>query len=308
MPSNKEKLNSLRKKYATRVLSEEEEIRLKKALLKCFADVQRVCDKYNLSIMLGGGSCLGAIRHRGFIPWDDDLDVNMPREDFEKLKLVFDGELGDKYELNAPNYSKKSLSRFPKILVKNTKFVELGMSINDPKAMIKIDLFTAENIPDNPFIKNFKGMFCNLLMGIAGAVSAYESYQLVRNEGLYRENEELRNSGKQKRIIGFFFSLFGNRQVWFNRIDRHIQYGKESKHIGFPTGRRHYFGEIHEVFSVLPLSEAQFENLKVNVPGDADAYLRKLYGDDYMQIPPEKEREGHFVVDIVFDENVIDVM
>mgnify|MGYP000934529859 FL=1 len=68
-----------------------------------YSDILRVCEKYNIRVMLGGGSALGAVRHGGFIPWDDDLDLIMPREDYNKFISVFDKELSDLYEITSPN-------------------------------------------------------------------------------------------------------------------------------------------------------------------------------------------------------------
>ena len=84
MKSFKETVNQ---KYRTdpsvRHLSDEELEKLKHVLLEIYLDIQAVCDKYGLVCMLLGGSALGAVRHKGFIPWDDDLDIGMPRDDYE---------------------------------------------------------------------------------------------------------------------------------------------------------------------------------------------------------------------------------
>ena len=78
-------------------LSDDERYKLKQCLMEIYQDITFICKKYNLTFMLGGGSALGAVRHKGFIPWDDDLDLMMSREDYNKLIKVFPKEVGDKY-------------------------------------------------------------------------------------------------------------------------------------------------------------------------------------------------------------------
>ena len=85
-----------------RELTDKERERLRKCLFSIYKDIALVCSKYGLCFMLGGGSVLGAVRHKGFIPWDDDIDLMMPREDYMKFISVFNKELGNKYDLFYP--------------------------------------------------------------------------------------------------------------------------------------------------------------------------------------------------------------
>ena len=83
--------------------SSPEDIRLaQQEIFGIYQDVKRVCDEEGLRLILSGGSCLGAVRHGGFIPWDDDMDTVMPREDYERLKELFDSRLGDRYIMQVP--------------------------------------------------------------------------------------------------------------------------------------------------------------------------------------------------------------
>ncbi len=298
MNESKAAISELRRNGNGRTLTDEELDRLKKVLLRCYTDVAEVCKKYDIQVMLGGGSCLGAIRHKGFIPWDDDFDINMPRKDYERFKKIFDKELGDKYILDAPNYSKSTSNRFPKVLVKGTRLIELGMTENEEFGMIKIDIFTAESIPNNPIIRMIKGYYCNLIMAIAGSVQYIEWYKRDKNNPLFKTTEMIK-FGSKRRILGGLFS-FKNSQFWFDKVDKIVQYNKESSYVGFPTGRNHYFGEIHNKDDIFPLSKAIFEGKEVYVAHDVDKYLKKLYGSDYMILPPEEKREAHMIMDIKF--------
>ncbi len=141
MESFKSLLNSLSHDSSLRQLTDEEVQKLRAVFLEAFQDLSDCCEKHNLTIMLIGGTVIGAVRHKGFIPWDDDLDVAMPRDDFEKLKEIFETELGYKYILSSPNYKNNANNRFPMMLVKDTLFVEAGNSPEDEVSKIKIDIF-----------------------------------------------------------------------------------------------------------------------------------------------------------------------
>lgn len=282
-----------------RELTIEENESLKKCLAQMLQDVNDVCKKYELTLMLGGGSALGCVRHQGFIPWDDDLDVMMLRKDYEKLKEVFEKELGDKYILSAPNTKEKSKARFPKILKKNTTLKELTDLKSDLPSGVFLDIFLIENIPQNKFWRKIKGIWCNVLMFASTQAYAFEN----RSECLKKymcQTRKGKTSYRIRMVLGWLCSIIPSWK-WFNAVDCAIQHKKETKILGMPTGRKHYFGEIHSKDVLLPVSYGLFCNKTVHLPGKCDIYLRTLYGEHYMQLPPEDKRERHFIVE--FDLN-----
>ena len=300
MKSYKKLLNSLSKDDSLRKLTDAEIARLRCVFLEAFCDLSACCEKHGITVMLIGGSVLGAVRHKGFIPWDDDLDVAITRSDFEKLKSVFDGELGAKYILSSPNYRNNASNRFPKMLVKDTLFVEAGCSPEDEWSKIKIDIFIIESVPDGKLRKILKGLWCTLLMGMGSYEETYEN-QNVFFEHYMCKTDEGRKEYKRRLRLGKLFSFF-SFQRWMNIIDASCQYKKETSLMGIPTGRGHYFGEIRPRDTFVPASVGEFEGMRVKLPHNPHDYLCNLYGHDYMTLPPMENRERHFIVDIRFKE------
>lgn len=263
--------------------------KLKKTLLEIYLDIEKVCKENGLVCMLLGGSALGAIRHNGFIPWDDDLDIGMPRDDYEHFKDLFKSQLGDKYILNAPNYEGIPTNRFPKVLKKGTKFVEAGM-IDDDRACIKVDIFVIENVPNSSFLRTLKGFRCTALMFIGGHVLSFEGWK--------KHNSNKKMSRRQ--FVGMLFSFLSSKK-WFNILDYASRCNNsDTKFMNIPSGRSHYFGEILSRETFLPVSQGLFEGYTVFLPGNPHLYLKNLYGDDYMTLPPVDKREHHYIEKIFF--------
>ena len=281
-----------------RNLTEEESRKLREVFLTAFRDLSACCEKYGLTVMLVYGSALGAVRHHGFIPWDDDMDVAMSRKDFETLKDVFEQELGEKYILSAPNFQNNARSRFPAMLVKDTLFVEVDAAAEDETSKIKIDIFIIENIPDNVIHRYVKGFWCTCLMFMASYEATYE-----RNTPAFRnylcKTAAGRREYRRRMLIGRLFSFF-SFQKWAGIVDSALQCPKETSLLGIPSGRGHYFGEIMPRSAYFPASAGVFEGMSVLLPGNPNGYLSHLYGKDYMTLPPVEKRERHFVMDIRF--------
>ena len=268
---------------------------LQKLLLSMYLDIKYVCEKYGLSLFLCGGSALGAVRHKGFIPWDDDLDMSMTRDDYNRFQDIFEKELSDKYLLKAPGYKEGSRARFPKIMKKGTIFREMGNASPEEECGVFLDIFILDRVPDNAFCMKIKGVYCNILEFISGQVLWHEE----KAEAVYKELEK--SSKLQlfiRRSIGMLFS-FRSVCAWNRTLDRAIQYKKDSRCYGLLTGRKHYFGEILPKEAFLPGSHGIFEGHEVLLFSDTDAYLTNLYGE-YMKIPDESDRETHVVEEIRF--------
>lgn len=260
-------------------------------LLEMYLDVYRVCKKYGIIPYLVGGSALGAVRHQGFIPWDDDLDVGMIRSDYNKFQQIFTKELGSKYKLLAPNYQGNAKNRFPKIIKKNTLYREILDAQADEDCGLFLDIFILENVPDNVFKRNLKGIICNGLEFIGGQVFFYEHRDSMVKTFYLR-------AGKAnyyiRLLVGFIFSFFKSNR-WFDIIDRNVQCDDNATvFCGIPTGRKHYFGEILDKRKLLPEMYLPFEGYKIPVFKGVAYYLKNLYGD-YMVIPPVEKREKHYI-------------
>lgn len=276
------------------LLIELDDIQIKKIqdeLLEIYLDIEAACKRNNISVILSGGSALGVVRHQGFIPWDEDLDLAISRKDYNKFCQIFERELGDKYILNAPNYSRNAKARFPMVLKKDSYFESI-IDVKDPDLhKLFVDIFIIENIPDNRFHRFIKGKFCELLHFISGQVYVFE----CRDEDMKKYFCSVGKSYYFIRMtIGFLFS-FLHASKWFDLVDSLSQHDNEnSKYVGTVTGRRHYFKEMMKREVWYPYSSGFFEGREVLVHHDVKEYLSNIYGD-FMQVPKPEDRERHFI-------------
>lgn len=278
-------------------LSEEESCKLKECLLEIFDDLLAVCGKYNIKCCLAGGSALGAIRHKGFIPWDDDLDVFMTRDDINVLLSVFDEELSSKYVIQAPNSKYECANNFIKIRKKHTELIEMDTVKLSTHRGIYIDVFPLDYSPNKDIIAWLKAKFVDFLavMGVS------QFMYMNRNEiveKFYNSSEKGRRNYLMRLRIGRLAS-FLTYEKWYNIFDKASQ-GRRSNYITIPSGRGHYMKERLPVDVFLPFTEATFEGRKVCIPNNADAYLKNLYGN-YMTMPSIEKRERHYIVKIDFN-------
>lgn len=259
------------------------------SLLEMATDIFTTAKRNNLDVFLVGGSALGAVRHGGFIPWDDDMDIGMTREAFQKFVEVFDEELGEKYILNAPNYSNQVIARFPKVLKKDTIYATDDTEIEELQKLY-IDIFLLDSIPDNRIVRKVYGTYCNICEFVASCVLMTQSKGSLLNIAMRETNTK---AYILRSIVGRVCSVFSYTK-WCNYVDKIANYSKSTKQMGFVTDSQHYFGLIFDKEDLLPIEPIEFENRYFFVPHNVDFYLKTQYGD-YMTIPAEDKREKHYI-------------
>ena len=277
------------------VLSAEDLKNLQNVLTKMLGEILEVCERHDIECLLVGGSCLGAVRHQGFIPWDDDLDIGMLRADYERFKQVFAAELGERYILQSPEDTEGYGLAFSRLRLKGTTLkCRDDFFAADENCGVYIDLFVWDDVPDNVVLRAAHG-FLSLCIGFAYSCRRfawYGPYYLRLVQG----NEELTRTFKTKMLLGrllSFMSVDGWTKLWY-RWNSLIRSGK-TRSVSFPCGRKHYFGEIQERSSVASAIEVPFGDITARVPRNYHDYLVSLYGENYMVPPPEAAREEHIV-------------
>ena len=272
-------------------LTQEELNRLQQTLFAIYQDIELVCKRINVIPFLVGGTALGAVRHCDFIPWDDDLDLAMLREDYDRFLKEFARTYPDKYIVNAPCFSDNAKAKFAKVIKSGTICCEIIRNRNEELNGAFVDIFPLDYVPKNRFFRRVKGLTCDCLSFISAQVYRTEHEDLL-------SKAFNRKAGKvdytMRTLIGRLFS-FASASKWYNRLDHCMQCkDTNSGLITSAAGQNHYFGEIIPVDNVLPAKEIMFHGSSAMVFRNVEKYLTMLYGD-YMVIPPPEKRWKHFV-------------
>jgi lipopolysaccharide cholinephosphotransferase len=236
------------------------------AILKEFAVI---CKKHNLTYWLDAGTLLGAVRHGGFIPWDDDLDVGMPTHDYRKFLEIAEKELPSNLFLQTKKTNPKVPFFYAKLRDNNSLFVDhrMDMRLASHKG-VYMDVF--EYVPCPKLSKSIIRFFYKTI-GKPLAVLSERQYLSLKS------------------VIQYF--VFGISPVIFKPLWLIVTAFGKKEYLANKIEDNGYFVHFHSE-TVFPVKPIVFEGQEFPAPNNPDSYLKTIYGD-YMTLPPEKDRITH---------------
>lgn len=262
-----------------------------KAILEMADDIARCCEENGINYTLGGGSALGAVRHGGMIPWDDDMDLNFFRKDLDRFLQCFEKTYGEKYWIHTPEKTKNYGLLFVKIRKKGT--IIQGLEDTETNECgLPIDIFPVENTFDSKTLRFLHGFLCMFMkLGLSCRKMWAARSRMLE---LTKEDPSLYRSIFLKIVLGFFTALFSvdfwtHGTIWCCKLCKN-----EGRYVVIPSGRKQFYGEIYERIPYQETELVYFQGHKYRLTKSADHYLTKLYGN-YHQLPPEDAREHHMV-------------
>lgn len=252
---------------------------IKKIELDMLLYIHNICEERKINYFLCAGTLLGAVRHKGFIPWDDDIDIVLPRPDFDKLMSVLQQQ--EKYNLIDPvedcNYYP-----FAKLCDKRTWLKERYYPPIQ-KMGVYIDIFPLDGFPVDYGQRKKHSDKLNKYWN-----RVVDCYRLPKD---YRDKNELKRFGKIVRHYLLLF-IFGQEKLKQSLKRQMLKYPyQESEYVGYAfTQYNERFVHLKRYYDKSILLE--FEGFKFKAPSEYDKYLEELYGD-YMKYPPMDQQVPH---------------
>lgn len=275
------------------VLNDKQLKQVQNTLLMMACDIVEICEENNLTYHLTGGSALGAKRHQGFIPWDDDMDFDLARKDVELFLTKFKDKYKNKYWLHY--WDSKEEYAIPSIAIRLKKTIYQGvLDAKTNEAGLSIDIAIIENTFNNKLLYKLHG-FLSLGLGLITSCRRFyrDRHHLIKLAG---DNKEALHIFKVKIFIGFFLAFLPYRYwVKFYNFINSLCKNNNSKYVSVPTGRNHYFKETYLRQNFCESQKLNFCNHLWCVPKDIDGYLTHMY-KNYQQIPPKEKQEKHVVI------------
>lgn len=243
--------------------------------LEILKDIAKFCDENNLKYFLGYGTLIGAIRHKGFIPWDDDIDIWMPRADYNKFLEIYNKK-NSCYKVISP-YDKISRHSIAKVIDTNTVKIEENINYSNGYLGVDVDIFPLDGQPDEE--KAYLKWYAKL----------QRHYKLFPY-WIYSKPDSL-----IKKIAYPILRLLsgGKENILEKTAELHRLYSYEdSTYVGAVESCHNFVNNHYKKEWFNDYILADFEDTKFKIPIGYDKILTKMYGD-YMQLPPKEKQITH---------------
>lgn len=252
--------------------------RLHATMLEIYGEIVRICEKHNLEYFVVGGTLLGAVVHKGYIPWDDDLDIAMPRDSYDRFIQICKNELDERFFLHCTDTDKKYWLPFIKVRMNNTIFLEEKRKNVKSHAGIYVDVFPFDYCSE----RDEKKYMCKWKM------------MTYINNYIYAKVTGLKRVSKSAILLNPIFSLFSIKKLSLYRdsIMRSFDKGERKFFVDLAGGRQ-LNNSYFEIEDVLPVQDLMFGNITVQAPKDPNKYLLQLYTERYKVIPPKEKQITH---------------
>ncbi|MCH5296251.1 MAG: LicD family protein [Ruminococcus sp.] len=255
---------------------------IQKILLGFLLEIDRICKKHNIKYFLAGGTLLGAVRHKGFIPWDDDADVMMLREDYDKFLRVLPSELPSNFTVQ--NNEKTSHFPFTKIRINDTVFsTEFSSRFGDIHNGIFFDVLAQDQTSNNKLIRKLH----------MHATASARWLVLDKWRGT-KVNANGRFSSFVANVLKTIFPLAFLEKIQ-NTLMSQFKNKKNAKYLFDSMGRNITRGEFPKQW-LQEIIYVDFENEKLPIPKEYDKYLKYLYGDYMEMIPVSQRHVSHDII------------
>lgn len=245
--------------------------------------VDSICSKHDLHYFLDSGTALGAVRHSGFIPWDDDVDIGMLRCDYDRFIEIAKEELPPWLCIQDHNTEPLYPNFHAKLRCKNTIYPQ-EYSVNYQQRGIQLDIFPFDFVSNNDFL----------------AVGQINISRVLRKISDKSHNEKPKNA--LKAFLWHIIRINGTQYNW-DKFEKWIRiYNKKgTKRLTcFSYRMTRKMNLLFDYEDLFPSKYIRFEDRQYQIMNNPDAYLKTMYGD-YMRLPPENERVCHVVGEIIFD-------
>lgn len=250
-------------------------------------EVDRICRKHGKSYYLLFGTLLGAVRHGGFIPWDDDIDIGIFRDDYDEVLTLLEEELdSNRYCVQTAENDAGATFPYAKVRCQNTVFAEL---VAPPDAEhhqgVFIDLFPLDNVPDDEReASRMKRRFIRRNLAYRYKVEGYRSERWYVNAvlSLY--------------ALSDIPTLLTKRKAAMTACTD----GQSRRVIAFPAATADYDTSYLERAQMSPPQDISFCGFQVMAPAQTEVQLILLFGD-YRQLPPVQQRRGHLLRAVSID-------